>query len=361
MPSIIGNEEALAEFVQLPVSKDMIAYLASKASNVIRCEQPATSLPLTPPQTPPEGYYAEPCEPALPSIEQFITSLVERSHVQVPTLMSSLVYLGRLQKKLPPVAKGMRCTVHRIFLASLVLAAKNLNDSSPKNKHWARYSVVKGFGGFGFSLTEVNLMERQLLQLLDWDLNIVSDDLYKHLAVFLNPIIETNNRAVEKEQQSKRQWLMGTRSKPAAVYSAAALPYDSPVHLSEISHAHHYMQYSPAQSASSRSSSRSSDRSDRSLYTRHRHNYDSPPSSISSVPALVRSGTSSSSSSMENSPNMPNGNSHVRHLLPILDTGKKRIKTASGPSMISRLLAGAHHSSGGRLGASTMSTRSVVY
>jgi len=86
------------------------------------------------------------------------------------------------------MAKGMRCTVHRIFLASLILAAKNLNDSSPKNKHWARYTAVPGYANFGFSITEVNLMEKQLLFLLDWDMNITEDQLFENLEPFLAPI-----------------------------------------------------------------------------------------------------------------------------------------------------------------------------
>ncbi|MCJ1443656.1 MAG: hypothetical protein MMC23_004156 [Stictis urceolatum] len=201
------DKAALEHFIQLPVSGSMVSYLATKASEVIRCgSEPLPTekhRPPTPPTTPPlDG--SDPQQPSLPSLELFIQTLVDSSHVQIPTLMSSLVYLSRLQSRLPPVAKGMRCTVHRIFLASLILAAKNLNDSSPKNKHWARYSRVPGFN-FGFSITEVNLMEKQLLFLLDWDLRIVNEDLYHHLEPFLAPIkTKMVHRQEERERERQR-------------------------------------------------------------------------------------------------------------------------------------------------------------
>lgn len=72
----------------------------------------------------------------------------------------------------------MHCTRHRVFLATLIVTAKYLNDSSPKNKHWAKYASM-------FSLAEVTLMEKQLLYLLDYDLRMSEAELLQHFQPFL--------------------------------------------------------------------------------------------------------------------------------------------------------------------------------
>ena len=326
------NAAALETFVYQPVDRAMIRYLAKAAANVIQCDPsmmpPAAQAPRTRQPSPPREpspRAVKSSDGALPSMEEFITQLVISSNVQVPTLMSSLVYLGRLKSRLQPMAKGLRCTTHRIFLASLILAAKYLNDSSPKNKHWANYSVVSTQAySFGFSRTEVNLMEKQLLFLLDWDLRITDADLYRELDAFLAPIrtdVEARHlrRMRRKQEQEHRERQLHEerlarqreREEEANIWRALAQPQQQqqqqqqeayqplqppqPAHIRSASQDSHPVYPSPQLSssrASSRSRQHSSDSSSTSSHSRASSRDVSPPGLYSSSSSYAGSTTS---------------------------------------------------------------------
>ncbi|KAI7905737.1 uncharacterized protein BX663DRAFT_500737 [Cokeromyces recurvatus] len=104
------------------------------------------------------------------SLREYIEYVMERSHLDTGTLLTSLCYARRLKTKLFHTSKGMGCTHHRIFLATLIIASKYIHDSAIKNKYWIEYALNL------FSGAEINLMEKQLLQLLEYKLEIAQSE-----------------------------------------------------------------------------------------------------------------------------------------------------------------------------------------
>ncbi|KAK3841567.1 MAG: hypothetical protein J3R72DRAFT_351106, partial [Linnemannia gamsii] len=151
-----------------PVDTGMVEFVTDYATEILNSIQPPapTNASAIPAITNDSASSSE-----LPSTIDFVKELVQNSEVPARCLLSSLVYMQRLKERL--IAKGfiLNCSHHRVFLACLILASKNLSDVCPWNADWAEYSMV-------FSLAQVNSMENQVLAVLNFDIRIVEADLW---------------------------------------------------------------------------------------------------------------------------------------------------------------------------------------
>lgn len=138
-----------------PVTSNLLLYVTDRAATAVPCyrHERGSSKNSVIYTTSSELYHK------LPLLLDFITYVVKQSNVKAGILLGSLVLLTKMTEKLPPTARGMPCTCYRVFLASLILASKIFNDVCPKNSYWSKHAIH-------FTVSEINLMERQLLRLL---------------------------------------------------------------------------------------------------------------------------------------------------------------------------------------------------
>lgn len=173
----MSDRRALQVLLKSPISHEMVTHVVNTTLKVIQCKKSKTIAIPSPPSSP-----CKTTTVPLPSLMTFITRLIRHTNVYTGTFLSTLVYLQRISVKLPKNSEGSPCTLHRIFLACLILSSKFHNDSSPKNAVWAKYT-----DGL-FQTEDVNLMERQLLNLLNWDLTVSEPELIYALSRFVEPI-----------------------------------------------------------------------------------------------------------------------------------------------------------------------------
>lgn len=172
----MSDYEALLQFNRKPVSIEMVQYLASTTSSIIKVKKNSNIV-----------------DSPAPPLMRFIKTLISYSNVQTPTLMATTVYLTKLRSIIPANVFGIETTRHRIFLGCLILAAKTLNDSSPLNKHWASYT-----DGL-LHIREVNTIERELLEYFDWNVCITTEELVACLSPFLQSIKEHTLKLRQQE------------------------------------------------------------------------------------------------------------------------------------------------------------------
>jgi hypothetical protein len=140
----------------------MAKYLANQALNLIRFDTVSLQSPGSTTSTGGTN------KSSWPSVGTFAAHLVRGMSISRAVMVISSIYMDRLRNALPVNARGVPSTPYRILLASLIISYKCHHDERIKNKPWLRWTRCKGYEGFGFTLQEVNSMEREFLSSLDY-------------------------------------------------------------------------------------------------------------------------------------------------------------------------------------------------
>ncbi|KAA1469237.1 hypothetical protein DENSPDRAFT_593533 [Dentipellis sp. KUC8613] len=100
-----------------------------------------------------------------------VNNVLQRAEVEMPVVLATLVYLNRAKPHLHIALEEW--ANERVFLGALIVASKYLNDSSLKNVHWAVCTGV-------FGKRDIGRIEREFLDVLDWELAISEADILAH-------------------------------------------------------------------------------------------------------------------------------------------------------------------------------------
>jgi len=119
------------------------------------------------------------------SLARFIAYGFHRTRLPSSVAYHALFLLSRLKARYPAASCAFG---HRLFLTSYMLSSKVICDDTYSNKSWA--IVGQGF----YDLRDVNLMEREMIHYLSWDLTISGPD----LATFTDRVKATYRKGVPK-------------------------------------------------------------------------------------------------------------------------------------------------------------------
>ncbi|KAJ7076819.1 hypothetical protein B0H15DRAFT_571811 [Mycena belliarum] len=93
----------------------------------------------------------------------FIAYALHRTKLHPAVTYAALVLLQRLKARFP-TARGS--SGHRLFISAFMIASKVICDDTYSNKSWS--IVAQGM----FTLREINQMEREMCNYLDWELTV---------------------------------------------------------------------------------------------------------------------------------------------------------------------------------------------
>ncbi|KAH7335907.1 cyclin-domain-containing protein, partial [Rhizoctonia solani] len=105
------------------------------------------------------------------SIQDYLKRIVKYTNVERSCLLITLHYIDQICTLLPHFTISS-LTVHRFVISSITVSSKALCDAFCTNSHYARVGGIK--------LIELNVLEREFLQKIDWRLTCTREMLQEY-------------------------------------------------------------------------------------------------------------------------------------------------------------------------------------
>ncbi|KAJ7453095.1 hypothetical protein FB451DRAFT_1373843 [Mycena latifolia] len=168
-----SHSPALMQLISIKLSRPVIDYIVDCVSETVDFAMgrlppspPSASSPSRRGRSPPRTAYQA-------KFASFVSTVLSRAEVTPPTVLTALVYVHRARPHLSIALEEW--ALERVWLGALISASKYTNDSTLKNVHWALCTGV-------FGKRDVGRIEREFLDVLDWELGVSESDLLAHHA-----------------------------------------------------------------------------------------------------------------------------------------------------------------------------------
>ncbi|KAJ7087565.1 hypothetical protein B0H15DRAFT_801167 [Mycena belliarum] len=148
------HSPALMQLSSLKISRPVVEYVVDAVATTVNA---ALSRPPAPRGRGPTR------SPFHAPFTTFAANVLARAEVTPPVLLTALIYIARARPHLCIALE--KWALERVFLGALITASKYTNDSALRNVHWALCSGV-------FGKRDVGRIEREFLDVLDWDLGV---------------------------------------------------------------------------------------------------------------------------------------------------------------------------------------------
>ncbi|KAF9446409.1 hypothetical protein P691DRAFT_631794, partial [Macrolepiota fuliginosa MF-IS2] len=205
------HSPALLELISIKVSRPVIEYL-------VDCVVETVDYAMGRPTPSSSRGRSRGRRPEHAKFSTFVKNVIERAEINIQTIIASLVYIDRAKPHLHIALEEW--ALERVFLGAIIVASKYLNDSTLKNVHWALCTGV-------FGKRDVGRIEREYLDVLDFELGVTEADLLSHHQGLLNAVFPTSHAYRNQHLQFTHSHSATSRTVSSQV-SSAPVPELSP-------------------------------------------------------------------------------------------------------------------------------------